>query len=841
VAGFLPDELDDGQPAPPDDIELGEDDERDPNTPGNGVNLDDLGPLLSLSEEKAAKLALRLWDAQNRTMNRRKVRWKANYLRRQGVPGVRLIRTDYDRSEYTVWAPPGGSRTPPTMNKAARLCRRVEDNLFADPPYPDATPASDTDTDRAAAEFATRVLLDLGSESGFNNLQTIRESFSKASTYASGFRRYWVDPQGGGHRPKQIMASKNAVQLGDGDMDPLVDPTTGVEDPEPTLRYVARDGKTITDDAKKAALEWVPKIKCDVLTGHHVRMIPETVNRMHDASGAMVAMFVTFSTLKARYPDVIAKLTPTQIRQMGKYRPERFRDLIPDWLTDAPTGVKTERPDTETGGQNDEIADDAYVFFLCIYYRAGGQYPMGCYFCLGGDKIVLDRDKWIGETPSGEPEILDIPIDQVKQFHEGRDDPYGDCLMDLLGNPNEIRNAQHGSWIEHLDRFNNRKVFYPITSILQPKAMQQMTGTYIPINPGGQPFPEEIPDYPKESIELLDRVTDEMNDESGLQQAAQGLEVPDINSGVQANYTIEQANKALAELKQNAEDALVRGWRIVLQLTRNFLTQPMKIRWLGEDNGWKEQEWSGSDLGSTRDVRLAEGSFTMLTPSVKATVASQYAQAGVLSPDEYKDVIRTNISGLIDIEDDPFYLRVRRQITAWKDGPGKQLKQQESQWQVQQATIQQHQQAGAIFGSAPAPVPPPQPSPFAQASQSLFKRLPVDLEPLVAAVRHRELSRTLASTDFTKQPPEWQQAYLAEYDAMRQAAGVTTLQEQQQAQQSAAQQQMLLKEMPNIVAKATVDAQTVAQFELATAAGYQPPAPSGQPPQQQQPQNQQQQ
>ena len=165
---------------------------------------------------------------------------------------------------------------------------------------------------------------------------------------------------------------------------------------------------------------------------------------------------------------------------------------------------------------------------------------MGCYFVMGGDTQVLHREQWVGETADGTVEPLDIPLDQCRQFMEGHDDPYGIGLMDLLGPENEIWNAQWGSWIEHLDRFNNRKIFVPMNSILQPKQMQQMTGTYISINAGGEPYPETIPPYPKESVDLLDRMTDQMNDESGLQQAAQGLEVPEIKSGVQANYTVEQ-------------------------------------------------------------------------------------------------------------------------------------------------------------------------------------------------------------------------------------------------------------------------------------------------------------
>lgn len=857
MAGFLPDELEDGLPGPPDDISLGNADSGGGTDDGDepdrrAVDLSDPGPLLSLKPDAACKYALKLWNAQNRTMNRRKVRWKANYLRRIGVPGVRLIRTDYDRSEYTVWAPPGGSRTPPVVNKAARLCRRVADNLFSDPPVPAAEPASDSDEDRAAAEFATRALTQEGSESGYNNLRTAREAFDKASIYGSGFRRYWIDPNGAGHRTREILASKNATELGDGEETPLIDPQTGLEDPNPIKRYVAKDGQTLTDDPEDAQLVWVEKIKCEVLTGQHVRLLPETVTHIGQADGCMVGAFLQWAHVKNRFPDAIAKLSDQQVRRMAKYRPEQFRDLLPDWMIDAPIGTKTE-PGTDEE-QDQPVPDDAFVFVMTVYYKAGPQYPMGCYFVLGGATEVLHREEWIGQNADGVVEPLDIPLDQFRQFMEGHDDPYGIGLMDLLGPENEIWNAQWGSWIEHLDRFNNRKWFIPINSLLQPKAMQQMTGTFIPVNPGGEPYPETVPEYPKASVDLLDRMTDQMNDESGLQQAAQGLEVPEIKSGVQANYTVEQANKALAEIHQNAVLGLTRGWRIVQQQIRTGYTTPRKLRYLGEDNAWKEEEWTGSDLGSTRDVVIQEGSFTMQTPSQKATVASQYAQSQVLTPDQYKEVVRTQIQPLLAVQDDPHLLRIRRQITVWKRGPSKQLKQQAALAQIQSASVPAGAPAGAP-GGQPGMAPPanggPPPDPLLQAAAGLFARLPIDLEPQVAVIRHQEMARTMAGSEFSKQPPSWQTAFVNEYQAMRSAAGVSTLQEQSQNAANQANQAMLLKEIPQIVAKANVDATNVMQFEQAARSAYTPtgqPIPpqqpaqpaQGAPPQGQQPPNYQQ-
>lgn len=930
MAGFLRDELEGDTQAPiPDDVGFGDDsvsnsgDDTAPRGPGprvvqEGGAAD--GPLLTLPDKLAAAYALKLWRSQDVIMHRRWVRWRANRLRREGVPGVRLVRTNYDRNEYSVWAPPGGSRTPPSINKAARLVRRVADNIFSDPPLPEAEPASDSDEDRAAAEFTTRVLENEGSEAGFDNLRRVREAFNKASVYGSAFRYWVVDPTAGGHITREVLASPRAEKMGDGEGDPLIDPTTQQADPNPVTRYVGKDGQTLTDDPREAQLVWVEGIRCTVLTGHHVRFLPRTAPGIAEAEGVLIAQFVTWAEIRTRFPDAVAELSPEAAKAMAKWRPERFKELLPDWEHEVYAGTRVpkhtaeaddedegatrasapatnlgdraqqtpnsaggvvgtdgrrrggaEDPDDDTdtaggaGSGEQPVPDDAQVFLLSAYLRASNQYPLGCCYIQGGDKVVLDRGPWVGEDPDGKTEKLDIPVDQIRQWGEGSDDPYGWCLMDMLGPINEVIGAQYGSWLEHLERFNSRKMFLPTTSILQPRAMQQSTGTYIAINAGGAPVPEEIPDYPHDSIALLDRCNAEANDESGLQEAAQGLEVQNIKSGVQANYTVEQANKAMSELQQNVMTALVRGWRIQTQQIRAKYKTPRKLRLLADDDAWKEREWTHSDLGSTRDVKLQEGSFTMQTPAQKATVAGQYAQQKVIDAPQYKEIIRTLIRPLLALQDDPHLLRIRRQITDWKDGPSDQLKAAQAKYKAMLPALQPPAPppgapgaampapagpppgapapqpaagpppappapqgppgpglSGPMGGApmAPPPPPPPPPSPFQQSAQSLFARLPVDLEETVAQVRHEELARTMASGEFAKQPPEWQQAYTTEYEAMRAAAGVMTVTEQAQSQQSQAAQAIALAEVPKVVAQAKVDATTVGQFEEAVKAGY---------------------
>lgn len=797
----------------------GSDDDQDDSVEDGAdlVDLSKLGPLLDRKEPSACKLALRMWANQDKPMNKRKERWRAYRLWRWGATGVQLRRTDYNRNEFTVWAPPGGARTPPGVNKASRLCRRMKCQVFVDPPTPEAEPAGDTDTDRSAAEFTTRVLQDVGSESGINFLETARRAFDWASTYGSGFRVWDWDPMASGHRPLQVMACPTAVDANQ----PEIDPATGQEyTGDFVLRYIAQDGKTLTDDGSKAALQWVGGLKSQVRHGHHVRFLPQAVNGIADSQGVMIGTFEPLADLKARYPQTIGQMAPEDLKKLANFHPERYKDLLPSWVSDI-----TNINDSVSASP---LTDSTLIFQLRIVFKSHALYPKGCNFVLLGDETIAERGPWSFVNSDGVEEMLDIPVDQFKQFEDGDDDPYGRGLIAMLGEMNEVRNMQTGSWIEYLERFNNRKGFIPTTSPLQAKQMLLQTGAYIPVPPGQEPTYEQIPDYPKASTDFFEMITEEMNDESGLQQAGQGIESPDVKSGIHAAIIRDQVATGISDLAQHTWDGCTRGWRIMAQLIRAFATKPQKIKWVGEDGSYKTKEWVGADLGSTRNIVIAKGSGTLMSPAGRALIAQELSEAGLIDPNQYKRLTIGQVGGLLDIQDDPHLLRVRRQLSRWKEGPSAELKQQSAaiQPQIQAATqaLQQWQQItqqAQASGMQPPPQPqPPPPDPMAVYAGQIFTRIPVDVEPDVAKTRWIELSRELAGTAFSSQPPPWQQALLSEYDQMRQAAGVYTLAEQQQAQAQQLSAQQALKEIPSVALKGTVDATNVAATEAAAMAGY---------------------
>lgn len=702
------------------------------------------GDLLAVPPAEAAKRIVRDWHASNEVMRPLLEQWRVNRARRQGYVGVKLIK---QQNEQRAYFPLGAVPTADHLNKAARLCRRVRSVIFADPPKPEAVPSTGEDADVEAAEFTTRALEDICSEGNLDYALAAGDAFDAASDHGSGFIRFWTDPKGGGWRPRQIQAHPAAPT----EDTALVDPATGQDAPVEALvpRYVREDG-TLSDDPADPKIQrvWLPAIKRELLTGRHVRLLPSTCEDIWDASRVLVGAMVPLGSLLGDFPE-LAKLSEEERAKLVDQRPAGAKDLLPVGRKDTSnTGDPLERP----------------VFVLTYYERANAQHPKGVYAVVVGDGTLVHRSTWFNDH-DGEP--MDIPLTQFLHFAD-EDNPYGRGQMEFLGAGNEQLTSLAGAMFTHIDRFTHRKQFLPLASNLTPEQLQSPTYTVLNIIPGGEPKYEDVPDFPVAVEKMYERLSAEMDDESGLQQVAQGVNTPSVQSGQHAQTIIEQVNQGLSDLRQHTERGLVRGWRIILQLIRRDFTIPQRIQWVGEDGAYKAREWSRADLGSTRDVRLKLGSFTQLAPSSKAALAQMYVQAGAISAEDYAEAVTSNIGGAVGLQDNPHRLRVRGQVSRWREGPP-------PDWQEPQPIIDP---------TTGQPTTPPDP-----VVSAIFAPRAVDDDPTVAKLRAYELGRALASQRYERFPPAWRAGLDQAYLHARQMAGIQTVAEQQAAAQAQAEAQ----------------------------------------------------
>ena len=155
--------------------------------------------LAKKSRKKAAAKMVREFDATHRQMSGLFAQWKANRARFAGWTGVSCRKV---KDEKVCVIPMNATQAFGGMNKAARLTRRITSQIFSDAPLPDVEPEGNTDDEKDQAEFTSRVLTILGDD--LDNTGTARDAFDRAHNYGSGFRHWWVDPRGGGHRPMQV-------------------------------------------------------------------------------------------------------------------------------------------------------------------------------------------------------------------------------------------------------------------------------------------------------------------------------------------------------------------------------------------------------------------------------------------------------------------------------------------------------------------------------------------------------------------------------------------------------------------------------------------------------------
>jgi hypothetical protein len=692
------------------------------------------GKLLDKSPAVVAKHAYELWRSQDSAMNQRIAQWQVNAYQRQNVAEARVIK---EQDRYIAWIPDYVNEDPgrnPSMNKAATLDRKLVNQLLADPPAPEAVPASGEDVDAQAAEWSTRVLQDIQGESGLFEPGTIRRACDRAITHSSGFVLYWVDPRGGGREPIEVQAGVeygadgSVVREADHYDIALDDPLTGLPWPAYEQRFVRRDG-SLTKDRREAATQWVPTVKNEVLTGVNVRFIPHTAEDLWDARGLQIGSYSrTWGELKEMWPG-LSDLTEEEIHKILKFRPKHYKAILPD-------GVKLQGD----GAVDEKNRDEQPVFCLTTYYAACDKYPDGIYVVTLADCYMAHRETWVLEDKeSWEP--LEIPVTQYKLFEEGTTDPYGFAFQQIVGPGQEVRAAQIASVFDHLDELGNLKTFIPTTSNLSGRDMTS-TQKYLNVIPGGEPKKEQMPDFPAAAMELYRLVDEEMADAAGLGMLAES--VPEATSGRHLYGQISQAHAGLSEPRMHIERGYIRGCRITLQLIRAFFGRERQLKWLGEDNRYKYGAWKASDLRTTKDVRLAAGSLTLLTPAQKAQFAEHLNEKGILSPGDLRDTLAKNLGGTVVLQDDPYRSRIRSQLAEWAEGP----------------PPLPADQLEAGQDMAPETIPP--------QALKIWEPVLADTLPQVAAIRLEELARFMSTKRFTKHSPVWRGLVEAEFQRMNQ-------------------------------------------------------------------------
>lgn len=739
------------------------------NTPAEGNRYGGRGRLLELAQTNPAQVAKEItteFERQDPACERRKVFWDVNTLQYRGIRGARAIPVaQQDRQWPDHWrlhVPLGSLETQPVLDRTANIVERVTAHLLADPPVPEPEPPTDTIEDRDAAEMTKRILIAESGTSGVNYLSKFRRAHQKAAITGSSFLYVWTDPTGGGQQPKRVQALPTATTLDDA----TIDPETGQEAPPEFLteRFMGPEGMLV-DDERQAEKQWIPKLKMDVLNAHAVRFLPETAAGIEDADGALILYVRTLGELKDRFPAV-REMSDEQMMKLVGWRPKALKWVLP-WF--ARMGYSTEPVLTKDG----KVDDSTLVACLARYQVVSIANPKGSYFTVAGGEFLLYSGEWMVTVEQDDgmvrEEPRDIPLAQVRQLDDtDTDDPYGIGLVKKVGPADEVNGTIILAWLDYLDRVSRPNTWVPMGSTVEAEDLQNRLGLPLFYNAQhGVPVFEQMRPFDVSAKEFFDRSQDYQNDASTLQETGQGLENSNAESGRSKALIINQVAQNMSTLRQNLADGIERAWRIMTQEVRANWDIPTLLKYTSEDGGYAVKEWSKADLRSTRDIKIAIGSFTQYTPQQKAQLAQFYASLGAIDdPDEMKRVLSAAVHPHMGLVDDPVVQRVRSQMSEWKDGPTPEFEMQYQQFKMaEQAATEAAAQRGMQ-----EEVPRMLEMRGVQMPTGPFIRIPTDVEPKVAQKRHRELSRFAQTKAVNRYGPEWAEILHAECEMMRQAA-----------------------------------------------------------------------
>lgn len=736
-------------------------------TPAPVADFTGKGPLLEADDAEAFRTIDALVRRQEMLARNRFQIDKHFTATKLGYWGSTLIKVE-NQDQYQQSFLPGTAnrlQSGAVPNKQAELCQKLTETLLVDPPKLDPEAEDDDETAERGAELAREYLTQDASEAGTDDLTLFSAQIEGATTRASTFNYYWVDPTGGGSLPKQIKAHPQATDpaqpLDAVGPDGLPIPTTDY-----VLRYVTAEGQ-FTPNPSEAERVWVPRVRVKMLGREHVRLYPETAD-LHHAQQAIVLDYCTVAEAKRRWPETVGAMDDASLVPLIGWTPQYPTRLLPAMLRQKWREGFTETP---KDGKLSSI-DQRIMFYFAYYGLSEPTYPEGAVVCVNGANggLVLGRDTLTAtvETPSKvsqdetvtDRKDLDIPLVQIRLLPDvDEKDPTGRCFMSRFAGAGEASATLATAMMDAIDQ-----VLHPVrysigTSTVDVDTAEESraTGGYVPVNTMDEvPRLEERRDLPNAYFNFNAWMYDQMDASAGLRPPDAATEQK-VKSGVALRIEVQEAQKVLTRMNYAVHAAWQRHGRIKLQMAMKYFTVPQLLRYVGVDGAAKQEWFTGNDFARVGNISIQSGSGSMLPPTEKVNLAIQLQGAGVIDAAEANDIARPAFAKTLGAPDNPHVQRIERQVSSWLEGPPEGWV-EEAQAYEQAVAIHAEQAQMMLAADPAAPVEPPPKAPWTP-----FAILPMDAEPAIAAIRARRLAREMAKVEFTAQPAEWQQVMMTAY------------------------------------------------------------------------------
>ena len=619
------------------------------------------------------------------------------------------LEKDESRGIYRSALPLGtnSSMIQAVPNKTWDLCNKATETVLVDFAQPLVTPSDNSQSARAAAKVAQRVLDENSGENGTNDIRLFFNALDRALVCSSSYIERWVDPVGGGSKPLQILAHPEATDPAEPMLGPDGMPTT-----DPVLRHLtAADGGKFTDNAMEAAPEWQPKLRATLWGREHIRVFPEQYP-VDEAEKVIILGYCTIGEAKRRWPAV-AQMTDAERTALLDWTPARFMVLLP------PFQQARWRSSAGTEKEKQGSSDERILFYYHVYASSTPENKRGADVVLSGAAggTVLNRQTLAAVLPgppdgTGKPsEVLrciDIPVTQLtpRADPDGRD-PSGLSYIWLFSGAVEFDAALMTAFLEMVSLWVHPDSYQPSTSPVQADQVREsrMTGQPIPImRPEDKPVYGNQPQLPNAFWQSIEHNASSIESIASMTKPLTGSDRQPEVSGKARQIAVQQAMVGLSRMQHPVNAARTRDARICLELAMRDFSTAQTVRFMGEDGSWQAQEWTGDDFAQVGGVQLRIGTGTMFAPEAKVNYLGNLQSASLISPEEARDAARSAYAPSLGLSDSPHTQYVERCIKVWLDGPPEGWldawsahKQAIAQWEqqakaAQQAQLQQEQQ-----------------------------------------------------------------------------------------------------------------------------------------------------
>lgn len=722
-----------------------------------------------------------------------------------GYPWSTLTK-EPNRDVYKQTLPYGsaGITVQAVPNKSWDLINKTTEALLVDFPQAEAEPNTDSEQAQAACEMANRFLAEDASEQGTNDDILFHDRVERALTCATTYAECWTDPTGGGYVPLQIEAHPQAVDVNNPLFGPNGEPTTDY-----VLRYVTEDSQ-FTNDPSQAAPQWQPKLRASKWQREHVRVFPESQS-IDRAEQVIILGYCTLGEAKRRW-ETVGAMTSDELTALCDWTPPRYLVLLPPFQR--ARWRLTDGRDKDKAGSSDE----RIMFYYHLYAKASPVYKRGADVAVSGAKggLVLGRkllaapvkiQKGGGDVT--EIRCMEIPVVQITPRGDPDEmDPTGRAFIELFAGAAENNAYLAMSFSQMLDWILHVEKYIPSTSPIEGWQVEEAraSGDFLTIlKAEDKPTYGQIPQLPSAFFNMYETADEAINSIASSERAATGADNSKERSGKALQIAVSQNNVSLSGMNTAVSNAYARWCRIKIERCMADYTTPQQISYVGEDGAYKQDEWTGVDFALVGKVTIKAGTGTLLNPDAKVQYLGNLKASQLLTPEEAADAARPSFSKKLGLPDDPQQQRAERQITSWLKGPpspewlgqAQQYNQAKAIADQQNAAAQQQyqiaeQQKQAVHAAQPQPsegmpgavapqqTPPPKPAqPMDAMGQPLpppwtpFDVLPMDDEPLIAALRQRRLAKLMAKAEFMAQPPEWRQTVIQAYSVARNAVAAS--------------------------------------------------------------------